>query len=69
MTSHRLQYDVISMSCARWEAIPTPQPQRVYINYIIIYVIFTFASLGVVLKMYEDTKWNNVISNLKQFFG
>ena len=32
-------------------------------------VIFTFAPLGVVLKMYEDTKWNYVISNLKQFFG
>ena len=30
-------------------------------------VIFTFAPLGVVLKMYEDTKWPNVISNLEQF--
>ena len=32
---------------------------------------FTFAPLGVVLKMYmyEDTKWHNLISNLKQFFG
>ena len=26
-------------------------------------VIFTFAPFGVVLKMYEDTKWHNVISN------
>ena len=32
-------------------------------------VIFTFAPLGVVLKMYEDIKWHNVISNLKHFFG
>ena len=31
--------------------------------------IFTFAPLGVVLKMYEGTKWHNVIPNLKQFFG
>ena len=31
--------------------------------------IFTFAPLGVVLKMYEGTKWHNVISNLKPFFG
>ena len=31
-------------------------------------VIFTFAPLGEVLKMYEHTKWNNVILNLKQFF-
>ena len=30
-------------------------------------VIFTFAPFGVVLKMYEDNKWHNVISNLKQF--
>ena len=30
-------------------------------------VIFTFAPLGVVLKMYEDTQWHTVISNLKQF--
>ena len=28
-------------------------------------VIFTFASLGVVFKMYEGTKWHNAISNLK----
>ena len=34
----------------------------------ILNVIFTFAPLGVVLRMYEDIKWNNVISNLKQFF-
>ena len=32
-------------------------------------VIFTFAPLGVVLKMYEGTKWHNVVSNLKQFVG
>ena len=31
-------------------------------------VILTFAPLGVVLKMYEDTKWHSVISNLKHFF-
>ena len=30
-------------------------------------VIFTFALLGVVLKMYEGTKWHNIISNLKQY--
>ena len=30
-------------------------------------VIFIFAPLGMDLKMYEDTKWNDVISNLKQF--
>ena len=29
--------------------------------------IFAFPPLGVVLKMYEDTKWHNVILNLKQF--
>ena len=32
-------------------------------------VNFFFAPLGVVLKMYEGTKWHNIISNLKQFFG
>ena len=31
-------------------------------------IIFTFPLLGVVYKMYEDTKWHDVISNLKQFF-
>ena len=31
-------------------------------------VFFTFAPLGVVLNMYEGTKWHNVISDLKQFF-
>ena len=35
----------------------------------ILNVIFTFAPLGVVLKMYEDNKWHNVISNLKHFFS
>ena len=30
-------------------------------------VIFPNVPLGVVLKMYEDTKWHNAISNLKQF--
>ena len=30
-------------------------------------VTFCFAPLGIVLKMYEDTKWHHVISNLKQF--
>ena len=33
----------------------------------ILNVIFTFAPLGVVRKMYEDNKWRYVISNLKQF--
>ena len=33
----------------------------------ILNVIFTFAPFGVVLKMYEDTRWHNV--DLKQFFG
>ena len=32
-------------------------------------VMFTFAALGVVLKIYEDIKWDNVISNVKQLFG
>ena len=32
-------------------------------------IIFTFAPLGVLLKMYEETKWHTVFSNLKQFFG
>ena len=27
-------------------------------SYPIQYVVFTFAPLGVVLKMYEDTKWH-----------
>ena len=31
--------------------------------------IFTFAPLGVVLKVYEDIEYHNLISNLKQFFG
>ena len=31
-------------------------------------VIFTFVPLSVVLQMYEDIKWHNVISNFKQFF-
>ena len=35
----------------------------------ILNVIFTFAPLGGVLKMYEDTRWHNVILDLKQFFG
>ena len=35
----------------------------------ILIAIFTFAPLRVVLKMYEDTRWQNVILNLKQFFG
>ena len=35
----------------------------------ILNVIFTFALLGVVLKLYDNTKWHNVILNLKQFFG
>ena len=30
-------------------------------------VILTFAPLGVILKMYEDTKSHNIISNLKHF--
>ena len=30
-------------------------------------VIFTFAPLGMVLKLYEDTKRYHVISHLKQF--
>ena len=33
-----------------------------------IHFLFTFAPLSGVLKRYEDTKWYNVISNLKQFF-
>ena len=33
----------------------------------IVKVIFTFAPLGLVLKMHEDNKRHNVISNLKQF--
>ena len=32
-------------------------------------VIFIFAPLGMVLKVYEDIKWHNVISNLKKFLG
>ena len=32
-------------------------------------IIFTFEPLGVVLKMYEATKWHHVILNLKHFFG
>ena len=31
-------------------------------------VIFTFAPLGMIFKMYEDIKWHNAISNLKHFF-
>ena len=35
----------------------------------ILNVIFTFAPLGVVLEVYEDTRWHDVILDLKQFFG
>ena len=35
----------------------------------ILNVIFSFAALGGVLKMYGDTRWHNVILDLKQFFG
>ena len=38
-------------------------------SHLILNVIFTFAPLDVVLKMYEDTRWHNVILDLKQFFG
>ena len=38
-------------------------------SYQIPNVIFILAPLGVVLKVYEDTRWHDVISNLKQFFG
>ena len=38
-------------------------------SHLILNVIFTFAPLGMVLKMYEDTRWHNVILYLKQFFG
>ena len=34
----------------------------------ILNIIFTFTP-AMVLKMYEDTRWHNVILNLKQFFG
>ena len=34
----------------------------------ILNVIFTFAPLGMVFKMCEDTKRHNAISNLKLFF-
>ena len=49
-------------------------PTMEIINYSILFypirnVIFTSAPLGVVLKMYKDTKWHSVISNLKQVFG
>ena len=48
---------------------------RVLVNFIVCLltsypipnIIFTFALLGVVLKMFEDTKWRNVISVLKQY--
>ena len=35
---------------------------------VLVHVIFTFAPLGVGLKMYEDTKWHNEIPDFKQFF-
>ena len=34
----------------------------------IMNIIFLFAPLDVVLKMYEDAKWHNVISNFKTIF-
>ena len=34
-----------------------------------VYLLTSHPILKVVLKMYEDTRWHNVILNLKQFFG
>ena len=33
----------------------------------ILNVIFTFTPLGMISKMYEDTKLHHVVANLKQF--
>ena len=53
----------------KWRRVHVNVGASLLTSHVIPKVIFTFAPLGVVLKMYEDTKWNNVISNLKQSFG
>ena len=51
----------------KWHRVLVMVSVRLLMSHQIPNVIFTFAPLGVVLKMYEDTEWHDIISNLKQF--
>ena len=53
----------------KWHRVVVNVSVCLLMSHPIRYAIFTFVPLGVVLKMYEDTKWHNVISNLKHFSG